>query len=220
MNPEPKKYQPAQIVKELMREFRINANEHNKDSLRKKVEDVCRNTTVNIRDEKTNLWDKSAHEIRRSQGKGRIVHYFSYNEYITILKSDDLRNHILRNLCDTKTAEEYHEAEREAKRRNEEYKEYIENVDYAELAEQEEQDELTSRFISVTWEDVEKKKFEMMIEALFIKAYGGKIDMDRLMDDMAMSEVEDQWHHTAESILAQKRLTDVKNYIEEVNPYK
>ena len=58
MNPEPKKYQPAQIVKELMREFRINANEHNKDSLRKKVEDVCRNTTVNIRDENQPMGQK------------------------------------------------------------------------------------------------------------------------------------------------------------------
>lgn len=193
-------YQASTLVRDILRAYNLKPSPTVVDKLRKKIESICADIKVTADGKEMSLWEKSA----KPQGN-QTRHYFTSAERVQILTSDVLREYIIKNMFDDKAAQAYCEAQKEADEANLAYREMMDAVTYESTFEQEQ--------YGIRWDEVRQKKLEMMIEALFVKVFGARIDVDKLWTDMEISSMGGCQDNTPESIMAEKRLRDAKNYL-------
>lgn len=196
---EPENYNAIAIAREIMQMYDLGkiSAESVEDTLRHKVESICRKLTVIVENQQIDLWTKS----ERMEGD-RKRHYFSKEERNRIITSPELLEYLTKQLFDDATITAYNKAKEEAEKANEQYEEIMSELQYS-----------ASEYIEVdvTDEDVKKKKFEMMIEAIFLKFFT-PIDEKKLKRDMQMSYVPSGADITTDMLMARDRLTNGLNY--------
>ena len=187
-----------------------------KDNLRKQIVSICKKTIVEQNNSQISLWEKSSCK-RNSYAK----HQFEADEVLKIISCNKLRDYLynnfknnLNNDASTNEFVKYFEYEKQIEENQRKY------VEYLSTANLEEQTIYEPDPFAVPAHELKQKKFEFMIEALFLK-YFEKIDEEALEKDMCLDKQIDGTDEDSPDMLAARdRLTDCLNYCKEKKDYQ
>ena len=225
-----------EMLQELIGKYHLENDPYTKDSLRKKVQSVCMQIPIAGRRKATNLWEvskgfdggsKPRHKFTDSEKK-LLFENLALREYLHKIAVTTENDTALEVLC---TELEY---ELRAKQTNAddfmyatghslEVQEYMDslNPDVGEpltfelrrtlAKEREALAERDVQLSQVTSAELQQKKQEIMLEAIFLRYYTA-IDEDALMRDMQLGKLDTEMNHTAETMMATERLKDGSNY--------
>lgn len=204
-------YKLSEVVELIAKEYKFELNDGTIEKLKKKIKSICEDIKIETKGNdgqliKTPLWQVS----KRGQNS-RGDHFFTYEELQMILASEALYDYIQNNVRPIEYAE-----------RLKKDKELAEQWTTAARA-----DSCTKPFeipsnlsatvhSSVKEEDLEKKKFKIMIEALFLR-YFTPVDMDLLRSDMELVDCDSGTdEYTPKFVAAYNRLKNNCGYYEEL----
>lgn len=175
-------------------------------SFRSTTENYCKRIKVGTEETETTLFEKTKVDPTKKES----AHFFNFEDITALFLYDDFVNYILKRSNDPENAIKQINEILGYAIANKNYLEYLQNVDF-----NEQMKELNDyQYYAVTHQELKEKKFEMMIEALFLKFFT-PIDEEKLRDDMELRNMGGGMDNTPETYAAYLRLQDPKNYYSE-----
>ena len=198
----------------LYKEFKIDKY-CSKTSFKKTVENYCKKTNVGYHiptengmiHKETNLFECT----KTNPENEKSAHVFNISHLETLLLNEEFcQNCLMKNTTDKEYVEERIKEELEHKivsqERNENASIYEASINYAEI-----KDNSYNPFF-VSDDELKRKKFEIMIEALFLEHFN-PIDEDKLREDMELRNIgQSEMDYRSDTFQATKRLEDTTNY--------
>ncbi|MDE7433271.1 MAG: hypothetical protein K2N34_15345 [Lachnospiraceae bacterium] len=199
-------YSMNDLLDYFIREYYLENDPCRRAALNKKIRKICENTPVYVCGKEMTLWDKAA---PLQNGKKRRLYAFT-DEERELLRAKlydylyEISEH--KEILDQKREVQL-SAEEEADRVNQANLEAMEEC----FGELKTGDEIPLSFYPSD-DEFKKKKMEIMIEAVFLQ-FNNPIDNEQLLKDMEIvNYAQYADNHTAESIIAYKRLKSGTSY--------
>lgn len=197
-----KKYSTTDVIKALAEKYDFQLNGDTYGRLRKKLERVCKDIMVNVEesDEEISLWDAS----KVSRGE-RLDHFFTHEELQILLINPDIETYVKKQIWDGEKIEKHHKAQE----KNEQFQKFLASFDPAEYYAT-----LGDGLAGPSQQEIENKKLQIMIEAIFFQFYKS-FNIERLTSDMWELATTNEDGETIQSIAARERLENpIKGYCE------
>lgn len=197
-----KKYSTTDVIEALAEKYDFPLDKDAHGRLRKKLERVCKDIMVNVEesDEEISLWDAS----KVSKGE-RLDHFFTHEELQNLLINSEIEAYIKKQIWDERKIEKYHKAQE----KNEQFQMFLGSFDPAEYYH-----ELEDGPTGPSQREIENKRLQIMIEAIFLQFYKS-FDTKLLAADMWEVATVNEGEETIQSIAARERLENpIKSYCE------
>ena len=200
----------TEFANSLYDEFKINKY-CSKDTFKKTVENYCKKTKIvysiptnnGMLNKETNLFECT----KTNPEKKESAHLFNISHLETLLLNEEFRqNCLMKNTTDKEYVEERIKEELKHKIVSQERNEYEAIFNYA--------DSMNNTYnpFFVSDDELKRKKFEMMIEALFLEHFN-PIDEDKLREDMELRNIgQSEMDYRNDTFEATQRLKDATNY--------
>ena len=207
----PQQFKISDVMKSVAKKYRFEENGSNEERLKKKIKDICEKKEVETRGGNGQLIRAPLWQVSKRGENSRGDHLFTYEELRIILTSEALYEYIQNNIKPLECSEQFKKDKELAEKWTTAAREDFDAEPF----------EIPEGFSVpglIKEEDLEKKKFQIMIEALFLR-YFTPVDMDLLRSDMELvggfSWADD---YTPELVAAHRRLTTNCGYYEERKP--
>lgn len=197
-----KKYSTTDVIKALADKYDFQLNKDTHDRLRKKLERVCKDIMVAVEgnDEEISLWDAS--KISRGE---RLDHFFTHKELQILLINPDIETYVIKQIWDGEKIEKYYKAQE----KNEQFQTFLGSFDPAKYYH-----ELEDGPTGPSQREIENKRLQIMIEAIFFQFYKS-FKTELLAADMWEVATVNEGEETIQSIEARERLENpIKSYCE------
>lgn len=197
-----KKYSTTDVIKALADKYDFPLDKDAHGRLRKKLERVCKDIMVAVEgsDEEISLWDAS----KVSRGE-RPDHFFTHSELQILLINPEIETYIKKQIWDERKIEKYHKAQE----KNEQFQTFLGSFDPAEYY-----TTLGDGPVGPSQREIENKKLQIMIEAIFFQFYKS-FKTELLTVDMWEVATVNEGEETIQSIEARERLENpIKSYCE------
>lgn len=194
-----KKYSTTDVIKALADKYDFQLNKDAYGRLRKKLERVCKEIMVAVEgsDEKISLWDAS--KISRGE---RLDHFFTHSELQILLINPEIETYIKKQIWDERKIEKYHKAQE----KNEQFRTFLGSFDPAEYY-----TTLGDGPAGPSQREIENKKLQIMIEAIFFQFYKS-FKTELLAADMWEVATANEGEETIQSIEAREHLENPIEY--------
>lgn len=197
-----KKYSTTDVIKALADKYDFLLDKDAHGRLRKKLERVCKDIMVAVEEsgEEISLWDAS----KVSRGE-RLDHFFTHEGLQILLNNPEIEAYIKKQIWDERKIEKYHKAQE----KNEQFRTFLGSFDPAKYYH-----ELEDGPTGLSQREIENKRLQIMIEAIFFQFYKS-FNTELLTADMWEVATVNEGEETIQSIEARERLENpIKGYCE------